>query len=523
MDYNKNMSPRSVRTLLALSALLALFTTACGGTTQPQDLMTTPGSIWSTGQPDSPVSSNAEPTLSYSLPPTRAPGSAAANPTPDSPHYQSAASSQGPQTYIVRSGDWLSTIAQRYGVTVEELVKANNISNPNALEVGQSLVIPQGTQQAAGPGYKLIPDSELVYGPLSGQFDIDKFIKSSHGYLVDYSEDVGGTTLDAVQIIRLAAQTFAVSPRLLLALLEYRAGWVTNPSPDPTQFTTPFGFNDGYHLGLYRQLVWVAAELNDGYYRWKTGDTDHWVLSDGSVVPADPTINAGTAGVQNLFAKLDGYQAWVKDVTAGGFYDTFTLLFGNPFDYAIEPLIPSNLLQPRLLLPFAAGEVWSFTGGPHLAWDFGTPYGAMDFAPPGEAKGCVEVDNWVTAVADGVVTRTGDGVVMEDLDGDGNEGSGWDILYMHIETRDRVSPGTHLHAGDKVGHPSCEGGQSTGTHVHLARKFNGEWISAIGAHPFNLSGWISDGTGEEYVGTLTRNGEVKHSFEGNDTDNAIQQ
>jgi hypothetical protein len=226
--------------------------------------------------------------------------------------------------------------------------------------------------------------------------------------------------------------------------------------------------------------------------------------------------------VQNLFAKLDDYSTWVRDVSAGGFFDTYYLLFGYPFDVAIEPLVPKNLVQPLLSLPFGPGETWAFTGGPHLAWDAGTPFGALDFAPPGEALGCVESNNWVTAVANGFVTRTGDGVVVLDLDGDGNEGTGWVIIYMHIESRGRVQPGVFLHAGDPIGHPSCEGGVSSGTHVHIARKFNGVWIPADGKAPFNLSGWIASGTGEEYVGKLTRNGVVVESYEGNDPINQIQ-
>jgi LasA protease len=146
----------------------------------------------------------------------------------------------------------------------------------------------------------------------------------------------------------------------------------------------------------------------------------------------------------------------------------------------------------------------------------------LDFAPPGEALGCVESDYWVTAVANGLVTRTGDGVVILDLDGDGNEGSGWVIVFMHVESRGRVQPGTYLHAGERVGHPSCEGGVSSGTHVHLARKFNGVWLAATGAVPFNLSGWVANGTGEEYVGSLIRNSVVVESYEGNDLSNQIQ-
>jgi len=45
--------------------------------------------------------------------------------------------------HIVTKGETLSSIAKASGVTVEDLKKANNISNPNQLQVGQKLIIPQ--------------------------------------------------------------------------------------------------------------------------------------------------------------------------------------------------------------------------------------------------------------------------------------------------------------------------------------------------------------------------------------------
>jgi len=423
---------------------------------------------------------------------------------------------------VVQSGDMLSAIAERFSVSLEAMIQANKITNPDTLEVGQTLTIPEVTPQAPGPAFKQIPDSELIYGPLSASFDIATFIHSKGGYLASYTQDVNGKTMDAVQVVQLIAQDYSISPRLLLGLLEYCSDWVTNPSPDPSLGDTPFGFNDGWYVGLYRQLAWASIQLNSGYYRWSANSVTDWVLEDGSVVPINATINAGTAGVQNFFAHLDDYSTWLRDVSPGGFFATYSQLFGFPFDTAIESLVPANLAQPLLLLPFGTGETWAFTGGPHLAWDAGSSFGALDFAPPGEALGCVESDNWVTAVGDGLVTRGGDGVVILDLDRDGNEGTGWVILYMHIESRDRIQPGTFVDAGEPLGHPSCEGGISSGTHIHLARKFNGVWIPADGTVPFNLSGWVASGTGEEYVGTLTRNGVVVESFEGTSTINQIQ-
>lgn len=45
--------------------------------------------------------------------------------------------------YKVKRGDWLSTIAARFGVSVSTLAATNKIANPNLIFVGQSLKIPQ--------------------------------------------------------------------------------------------------------------------------------------------------------------------------------------------------------------------------------------------------------------------------------------------------------------------------------------------------------------------------------------------
>ncbi|MBE9474576.1 MAG: hypothetical protein IMY85_06760, partial [Chloroflexi bacterium] len=91
-----------------------------------------------------------------------------------------------------------------------------------------------------------------------------------------------------------------------------------------------------------------------------------------------------------------------------------------------------------------------------------------------------------------------------DLDGDGREQTGWVLLYMHIAEKDRIPAGTWVERGDLLGHPSCEGGFSTGTHLHLARKYNGEWIVADGPLPFVMSGWTVHAGEKAYDGTLTR-------------------
>jgi hypothetical protein len=117
-------------------------------------------------------------------------------------------------------------------------------------------------------------------------------------------------------------------------------------------------------------------------------------------------------------------------------------------------------------------------------------------------------------VADGLIVRAENGAVMQDLDNDGYEQTGWDVLYMHIYFQDRVAAGTYVYAGDPIGHPSCEGGVSNATHLHLARKYNGEWVPADGDIPFILDGWVSSGNGIEYDGFLTRGTTILTAEEG---------
>ena len=135
--------------------------------------------------------------------------------------------------------------------------------------------------------------------------------------------------------------------------------------------------------------------------------------------------------------------------------------------------------------------------------------------------GCVLSDAWVAAVAGGPVVQSENGMVVQDLDGDGFEQTGWVVLYLHIDSYQRTAVGATLKPGDRLGHPSCEGGYSNGTHVHLARRYNGEWVSADGALPFVLDGWVSEGAGVYYDGYLRQNNQVIEAWNGNRSENQI--
>jgi len=450
-----------------------------------------------------PYSSTPPHPLITFLPPTRQPNEPYLTPTPDSFRDPPTIRSET-EFYVVQPGDSLSVIAVRFNVSAQLIIAANNLTDPNFLAVWQTLVIPPPILQAPGPNFKIIPNSELVYGPASALFDLRSEVARWGGVLAHYNQEVEGQELSGTGIVQLVAQRYSINPLLLLAVLEYQSGWLTDQDVPTVSLTYPVGFVSSGWEGLFSQLSYVANQFNTGYYRWRAGWAGPYVFGDGSVVIPGRGVNAGTVGVQYMFSQLYHVDAWRNVVGENGFYQTYLSLFGNPFDRAVEPLLSAELEQPPMQLPFEPGITWSFTAGPHSAWDTGAAWGALDFAPSSYSLGCIRSDEWAVAAAGGLVLRAGEGEVILDIDGDGYEQTGWVLLYMHIEERDRVQPGVTLQAGDRIGHPSCEGGISTGTHVHLARKYNGEWIPADGLIPFVMDGWVSAGRGREYNGTLSR-------------------
>lgn len=77
-------------------------------------------------------------------------GEAGATPTPSASAEASPSAAPTPtpaptpQTYVVQSGDTMSAIAARFGVSLDALIEANSetVPNPNQVQVGQTLVIP---------------------------------------------------------------------------------------------------------------------------------------------------------------------------------------------------------------------------------------------------------------------------------------------------------------------------------------------------------------------------------------------
>ncbi len=410
--------------------------------------------------------------------------------------------------YIAQTGDTLPWLAMRFNTSVAEIREANSFIPDSATTMppGMPMKIPIYYEPLWGTPYRMIPDSYFINGPTQIGFDTLAYVNSQPGWLRFYDDYVASSNRSGAEIVDYVAHYYSVSPRLLLALLEYHAGALSDPDPAPDVREYPLGNKSWRRRGLFLQLIWAANTLNDNYYRYKNMDLTSLKYRDGRVEYFDPWQNAATVSLQAYFNTLLDDERFVWAVSPQGFAQTYQNLFGDPWADE-QPHIPGSLVQPNFILPFQPGDVWAMTGGPHSAWGTAEPLAALDFAPPSKTSGCVPSAIWATAVAAGVVVRSTEGEVMLDLDGDGDERTGWNIFYLHVGSEGRAPLGAYLEQGDPVGHPSCEGGASTGTHVHIARKYNGEWIPAAGSAgelAFTLEGWVAHNGAQVYLGTLTR-------------------
>lgn len=407
--------------------------------------------------------------------------------------------------YIAQNGDTLPALASRFNTTEAEIRAANPIIPMDATTMppGMPMEIPIYYLPLWGTAYQSIPDDAFVNGPSQIGFSTSAFVATTNGWLKNYRVYAGGRNRTGAEMVDYIATNYSISPRLLLALLEYETGALTQAQEPAGKY--PLGFRRSFYEGIYLQLVMAANTLNHGYYLWRQGELTELELLDSTLMRPDPWQNAGSVALQYYFSRLYSGDRLFAAIGPDGLARAYHSHFGDPWE-APAVVIPGSLQQPPLRFPFQPGRVWAYTGGPHSGWGTGEPFAAIDFAPGSDTSGCVNVpqDEYATAMADGLIVRSDiDGTII-DLDKDGDERTGWTLYYLHLATHGRIQVGREVKAGEPVGYPSCEGGRVTGTHIHVARKYNGEWIQADGTLAFNLEGWVAHDGVQAYRGTLTR-------------------
>lgn len=99
-----------------------------------------------------------------------------------------------PRTYEVQAGDTLFRIGQQFDLTVEELVAANQITNRNLIRVGQVLAIPSTGAPPSTRTY-IVQWGDCLWG-ISRRFGVDMQVLITANDISDPSKILVGQVLE---------------------------------------------------------------------------------------------------------------------------------------------------------------------------------------------------------------------------------------------------------------------------------------------------------------------------------------
>jgi LasA protease len=341
-------------------------------------------------------------------------------------------------------------------------------------------------------GGNILSNGQFVYGPNVGNFNFKDYIENNVPYLSKYTDDLYGR-----------AKYFSINPKVYLTLLEIHSQVISKP--DATKLENPFDLNKG---GFISQIDYISNIMVDAYYRHiytysfipvsqrklaplraRSGDSIN-VLSD---------TNAGTYAIISAIANTENEQdisAILDSNQSSGFYQTYQILFpdDNPTSTQNHIYIPGELdadaAPPNFLqLPYLRGKSWRFNGVHNFAaGSFGSPFtdaSSIDISPGWPSWNTDTSDMWVVAAASGTPTK------ISNCYFEINHADGWETDYYHLENIQNFSG--WINQNDKIGviantlaEATCNGGSSTGPHVHFSLKRNGAFVAINGS---SLSGW----------------------------------
>ena len=373
------------------------------------------------------------------------------------------------RTYTVTAGDTLFTIAQRFGVAMDDLVALNGITDPNQLAVGQQLLIPDA---ASEPGAAALPAADMtVVRARPGDTLAD--VAARNDQTVDQLANANGldpaTRLFPGQPLAIARAAIQPDPIRFGAvrevdvpavLIQGRTGSLVVQTRRPVALTAawnglPVSFLpiDGDPLHQFAYLP-VPALIAPSTY-WLTvayTSTNGVVLQQTWPLP----VAAGPYESQEIDLPPDRgglldptiVQTELEKVTAVWTQRTPQLAWTAPFTRPISAEYPTTS-------PF--GTRRSYNGGPYASYhegqDFGVPAGVPVLAP----------GDGVVALAEPLNVR-GNAVILD-------HGGGVFTGYWHL-SEIYVAPGQAVAAGDVLG-LSGNTGLSTGAHLHWELRIYG--------------------------------------------------
>ncbi len=382
------------------------------------------------------------------------------------------------RSYTVEPGDTLFVIAESFGVTLEELIAYNGITDPNLLEVGQTLLIPNAASGDPGNAAVALPLADVAvvrarpgdtvaelaarYGQGVEQFTalnaIDPALRLFPGQPLLVPRDALGSEplrFGAVRSVNIPTQ-----------LVQGRTGSVIVETTHPLQLDATWNELPLTFMPLpedaTRQFAYlpVPALISPTSY-WLTIS---YTASNGLLLNQSWPIAVAEGPYESQEINLPDDRGGLlaadiavpelEKVTAVWSQRTPELYWTEPFSRPISVEYPTTS-------PY--GTRRSYNGGPYASYhegqDFGVPAGVPVVAP----------GTGVVALAEPLNVR-GNAVIID-------HGGGVFSGYWHLSEL-TVEAGQSVNAGDIIG-LSGNTGLSTGAHLHWELRIYGIAVDPV--------------------------------------------
>ncbi len=394
-------------------------------------------------------------------------------------------------TYIVQAGDTLFSIATKFNTTIAAIQQANNLANPNAISVGQRLIIPGVVAQ------NIATPSPTARGPTPNETTQPTATSNVNSETATYIVRAGdtlasiaaqfGVTLAELQrinnianpnlltvgqrlIIPQAVNTNVVAPdgiRIVPAVV--RQGETITLRVNATNVSEVLGKFDQQDLRFNKlndewvALIGISRCANYiGEYAVNLTLRDN--LGNPSQVQFNVRVNAGTFPTQDLTltaemsALLDPAIMNAENALVAQTVSQYTP--GQAWKGAFRS--PVDIKNPRVSSQF--GERRSYNGGKpglcgHEGQDYGVAGGTSVFAT---APGTIVLAQALKVRGNVVFIDHGRGVFT---------------AFYHLKQID-VQAGQRVNTGDLIGQVGTTG-FSTGDHLHWSMWVNGIYVNPL--------------------------------------------
>ncbi len=431
------------------------------------------------------------------------------------------ATPSGP-TYTIQPGDTLNVVAIKFGVSVDDIIQANNITNPNLLSAGQQILIP-GLEGVTGnlTAEEIPLGANLSNLSVQYQFPVDMLVKlnkvtspreiyAGSSLILPVSDQI---TLNGVKTVKAGgamletAASIGLNPWILTTQNNFQNTWSIIPSKpvfysqqqpageaqtarSSVPFLTALQFNElpviqGHTIeitAMGEQGLQLSGSLIDKPLHFFQQPDGKYVALQGVHAMAE----TGLSPFELSITQPDGtnYQFTQMVYVQSGFYPEDPPLSVDPTTIDPSYTKAEDDTIKQIITPISADKLWTgvfrdpvdepvctksifgvrriYNGGQFVSYHGGLDYGVCAnlniYAP---AAG--------TVVFTGPLTATGNATYID-------HGQGIYTGYGH-QAEIKVNVGDHVEPGQLIGIIGATG-RVTGPHLHFE-----VWVNGVKVNP----------------------------------------